>query len=423
MDVELLEKIKTDTPQVAQKEQLLLPAPKTEYDIRKEWICKLAEEIHPGNWDFGLMEPHLLNWFTARYCDNIDPNCTCEGCTSTPAKTCDFYKNSTPRLLIRFPHVKITNSAREHYEIEDMYIAILFNQSLTKTRAKYLTGIRSTVTTKEVNCGFFHPHASRVSGGAVSCAEVFQWRDLCLGGDTELTDIMYSLTFDGVTHQMLHELLVILHLYVGWESIEGGPYCRFRDVRYPDNAVRSISRSSYLGGGHTLSLLLESFRDTPTLTRPELVGNIDDLAITNVSESIVPAIKVGALRFYEEGFISKEELFTSFGTISNGTFYPTFNGRNVVPGISIATWKRYETVIPTFNESNNAKNILHWKNTPVQFNVKYDPNGLGDEVAPEELPDVKEILASKFVLDPYALQYIVSSYVHKFKEFKLLKNI
>jgi hypothetical protein len=109
--------------------------------------------------------------------------------------------------------------------------------------------------------------------------------------------------------------------------------------------------------------------------------------------------------------------------VSNGTFYPTFNGRNVVPGISIATWKRYETVIPTFNESNNAKNILRWNNTPVQFNVIYDPNGLGDETVPEELPDVKEILASKFVLDPHALQYIVSSYVHKFKEFKLLKNI
>lgn len=419
MDVEIIEK-NTTTQGVINKEPLLLPAPKTEYEKRQEWICKLAEEIHPGCWDFGMTEPNLLNWFNYNVSDSIDPECTCKRCKE--GYTCEFSGKASPRLLIKFPKVKISNSQRQHYEIEDMYIAIIFNNTLSRTRFKGMTALKTTTTTKELyNSGFIHPHASRLNTSS-ELEHMFQWRNLCLGGDTELTDILYTLTTDSVNYKDLHELLVLLHIYVGWESLEGGPYHRFKDVVYPSSSSRSINLPSIFTNSNTLfASLVKYYVDYPEAVRPEITGNIADLAITNVTSSLVPAIKNMAIELVQRGIIEERDLYRLIGTQSNGVFTPLV--ANTAENSIISQCKKWVADVVRFNTTNTS-NVITWKNNKVEFIVKLDPNGLGmEDVEPHTLPKFEELLSINYYIADDILHSITNHYLAELRDFKLKTQI
>ncbi len=420
MDVEIIEK-NTITQGVINKEPLLLPAPKTEYEKRQEWICKLAEEIHPGCWDFGMTEPNLLNWFNSNVSDNIDPECTCKRCKD--GNTCEFRGAASPRLLIKFPKVKISNSQRQHYEIEDMYIAIIFNNTLSRTRFKGMTALKTTTTTKELyNSGFIHPHASRLSVSS-ELEHMFQWRNLCLGGDTELTDILYTLTTDSVNYKDLHELLVLLHIYVGWESLEGGPYHRFKDVVYPQSSSRRLNLPSVLSTPPVLfNTLSKYYLANPEAVRPEITGNISDLAITNVNDSLVPAIKRLAIQMVYDGVISERELYRTIGIHSPIGFTPLVNGS--ADSSIVSQCKMWVEAAEGLNKTDTTK-IISWKSEKVEFVVTLDPNGLGLEEASEEavLPTFDELLSNTYTVDTYLTTNFTYHYLGMVREFKLTKQI
>lgn len=199
----------------------------------EELIKAIAEEIHPGFWDFGpLVEPSLLS--------RVPKETIYKKCSSKSCSTCEINPRNCrnanleyldtknfKRLLIHFPEFTMTNSRNETYTIKDYYIAIIFNSDCSKLATSSLYGIRTTFTVEEYLTGFMHSHAETSYAGEPE--HYTTWRLLCLGSDTALTEICCTLA-SNLNKEYLHELLLLLNIYVNWESIEGGPYRRFKDV-------------------------------------------------------------------------------------------------------------------------------------------------------------------------------------------------
>lgn len=125
-------------------------------------------------------------------------------------------------LILHYPKVEITNSANEHYTAYDFFIKILFGTDSTNTYVIYknMSFTRTTVTEKEYEGNWLHPHIKGIVG-------VFS-SNFCLGTGP-LKTLLHILSDGGnfhLTNTAMFALLTNLDTYLKWESIEGGPYVR-----------------------------------------------------------------------------------------------------------------------------------------------------------------------------------------------------
>lgn len=125
-------------------------------------------------------------------------------------------------LTIHYPIVEITNSANEHYTAYDFFIKILFGTDYSNTYVIYknMSFTRTTVTEREYEGNWFHPHIKGTIGVYSS--------NFCLGTGP-LKRLLETLSSGGnlnLTNTAMFALLTNLDTYLKWESIEGGPYVR-----------------------------------------------------------------------------------------------------------------------------------------------------------------------------------------------------
>ena len=389
LETELFTQSKEETP--------AFHAQQTPTEFRKQLIETIAEEIHPGCWDLSSVSEARLAYRSGfrecqcSYCREMKPGCT---------------EGNIKKLVIKFPETIIRNSEGANYVMKDFYIAILLNKDYSKTLSTNMYSLRSTVTTKEYASGVFHPHSTTTDKNTI-LEEYFSWRDMCLGGDTELTDIMYTLFKDGVSSKPMHELLIMLHVYASWESIEGGPYRPLRAFAYPR---RNEDSSSSFDFNFVYTKFIENLCNNNELERPEFIGRGNSTAITNTATSIIPIIKEVMLDGVRNDHNRQSRLLPYLGHFSGEEFTGLLsNSQN--------TKKTKDFYLERIEETKNLgnswkKSLLVFRGETPTYVIEYDPVGLenGTELTPEML--------ETSTVHPNVVSQIVNHYIQAFNAFK-----
>jgi len=137
-------------------------------------------------------------------------------------------------LVVYFPEITITNSEGTLHDIKDLYVR--FNINIDVHRSAYscidLFGRRATISDYEFRSDYGHSH---FSGRGLSSYSRF-----CLGS-SEYAMIINSMKFS-LKEEDWFLLFFSLENYVSWESLEGGPYRRIREISLGRNFNREQHR-------------------------------------------------------------------------------------------------------------------------------------------------------------------------------------
>jgi len=137
--------------------------------------------------------------------------------------------NSDDLLIIKFDQFTITNSINLSHIVRDLYVKWELTEDLAPKGN--ICGFRGLRTIEEFESGYIHSH--------LRTGKHRNWEDndFCLG-EGRFGELIYGLS-SGREHdwQEINEALIMLDIYVSWESLEGGPYMKIGDV------VRNASSS------------------------------------------------------------------------------------------------------------------------------------------------------------------------------------
>lgn len=402
-------------PTLGEKIKAALPIPVSPTEARKRLIEEVAEELHPGNWCLSDSEQTLHPLFEELAPRIGNKNCGCNSCEDRQYERCTNNENRLKhkRLVIRIPEATIRNSRDESHYMEDFYVAIGFRDDYSKAITTNMFSMRSTVTTVEYACGAFHPH-SHHEGHHSSLDSYFQWRRMCLGGDTELTDIMYTLYNDGVTKKPLFELMLLLHIYAGWESLEGGPYRTISQYKYPRDSSSGLR--AYFNQDTIYKGFLKVLASTDDIPRPEIIGNTNALAISNTGSSMVPAIKGSMLELLSRRSEIDEStvrgIFTYLGTNIGPSFSPLYNSRDTELTQKSREWYENKVAETVEWSRENADSVLKFRGG-INFVMKLEEEGLGRT---QTEPTEEQI--AQATVHPEVVRIISNEYLSNLKQFK-----
>ena len=122
---------------------------------------------------------------------------------------------------IHFPEIEITNSKRMKHTIYDLYVRLRFHSDGSLVD---VDGTRSTLNQAEYESGYAHSH---LSSSVVSNAA---WGGFCMGGSEPIGNDIGALQM-GYDPTIFEALLYQLEIFLGWESLEGGPYKKIQNIK------------------------------------------------------------------------------------------------------------------------------------------------------------------------------------------------
>lgn len=132
-------------------------------------------------------------------------------------------------LLIRYPHITITNTRKESREIEELYCVLTFNKSFL---LKGFEGFRAKMSFNDVKNGYRHSHLN-----SRSLESLFSVSAFCTGS-TDLTALK-SEFMEGFDADRFDLFLYQINNFVEWESLEGTPYVHLSTVNNRNFTVLS----------------------------------------------------------------------------------------------------------------------------------------------------------------------------------------
>lgn len=216
-------------------------------------MITVLNAVHGKNWDF-----------------NLDPIVDYEG----DFTGYELYVN------ILYPNILITNSDGDEHTIEDLIVSFLVKYSGFKdaeTRSKIysfsnLKGTRATLSYVEWINEYLHSHLSSCPMNRYSSA--FKFKDFCLGTNTPIHDVMEELHVK-YSPEMFEMFLYNIETLVSWESLEGVPYKKIRELVLTTNKeiVDYINSKTYYE------------RLLPTITKQDV--NEIDFVIQNNAYKVV----------------------------------------------------------------------------------------------------------------------------------------
>jgi len=355
------------------------PKPKQEHFI--DMICEAAEWVYPGNWCLDVAEHSLKTVL-----------------------------NTPNRLLIRFPEVNLSNGVDPIHKIEDVFIAIPISKDYSKASTVSLAMIRSTASIVEFNCGYMHSHARRSSNDR-RLDSYFTWRGLCLGGQTALTELTYNLNTDGISTEELTKLLLTLSTYVRHESITGGPYFMYRDVKFNirpnSSSLLNEERLQVLDKRVLKSLIfnddyerLKVHFEYSIFRGPKVISN-------NVYSSLNKRVAIELIEMANEGLIETAIALSLIGTINSSGHFISHGSNNA--DLSLDKAKCIDGIrdLKAFNRQRT--DILSFRGVKPEFSIKTEDSA---EAETESLSNLSNMDAN-----PEIVQKIFERYSNQLIKF------
>lgn len=200
-------------------------------------IITVLNSVHGNNWDFNLNPSIVLNVF-----EGFELSC-----------------------VIHYPEISITNSVGLQHKMKDLFV--VFNISDTQFENEdglpvygptKLKGTRSTLSYEEWFVGYLHSHLPSIMTTEQQSALYLP--DFCLGEETEIRDIMESL-YIKYQPEMFEMFLYTIDSIVKWESLEGVPYIKIKDIAVgsKENIVSNFVESHLDGYYENIRREMHSF--------------------------------------------------------------------------------------------------------------------------------------------------------------------
>ena len=124
-------------------------------------------------------------------------------------------------IILKYDDVTIENSEGDSHLIKSMFVKLHFN-NLTNKFENRLEGYRGDISIKELCSTYAHSHLSTYT-------RYFQ--TFCLGA-SELSIILNDISNKQFNADTFDLLLYTIAEYVKWESLEGGPYIKIKNLNY-----------------------------------------------------------------------------------------------------------------------------------------------------------------------------------------------
>jgi hypothetical protein len=132
---------------------------------------------------------------------------------------------------VRFPQIEVKNRYRHTHIIKDVFIRFHVKYSSKKLiKVTDLQGARASMSFLEYTTGYKHSHFS------TGYNTRYPYNSMCMG-KSPLGEVLAELKAEEkIDFDKFEIFLLELENYLGWESIDGGPYMRMEDIKSRDTA-------------------------------------------------------------------------------------------------------------------------------------------------------------------------------------------
>jgi hypothetical protein len=178
---------------------------------------KTTEEIYPGAWDIEFA---------------VDNNSL-----QLERKV----KIELKGIIVRFPEVTIRNSQRRSHNIKELFIRTRFRSYNNRLGIEGVYGTRTTLTFAEHNSRYLHSHLNRMRIEPAN--KYFYFGRFCTGSGS-INIAIADLNSQGFSADRYISYLLNLDTLASWESLEGVPYIKIRDINSLAEGAREYNHNN-----------------------------------------------------------------------------------------------------------------------------------------------------------------------------------
>ena len=142
-------------------------------------------------------------------------------------------------LVLYFPRVTITNRERKSHLIKDIFVRISFFINRRESLGiESIEGGRTTLSYAEYCSHYYHSHLSINAIGSISSGSQPPMYSTFCTGSGEINIYQADMNSEGITEARATAYLMQIMTLVGYESIEGTPYRRIKNIMIRDASGR-----------------------------------------------------------------------------------------------------------------------------------------------------------------------------------------
>ena len=190
---------------------------------------KTTEEIYPGDWD---IEFHVNN---NKFQLERKIHLELKG------------------IIVRFPEVTVRNSQRRVHPIKDLFIRTRFRSHNNRLGIEGVYGTRTSLTYAEHNSRYLHSHLSR--GRIEPSDKYFRFGRFCTGSGS-INIAIADLNAQGFSSDRYISYLLNLDTLASWESLEGVPYIKIKDI----NSLAEGAREYNVGNSSNKTAFINALK-------------------------------------------------------------------------------------------------------------------------------------------------------------------
>lgn len=185
----------------------------------------------------------------------------------------DFMTDSAGKINLRgivlhFPHITITNRDSASHNIKDLFVKIHIalntgERGNKRLKIHNLDGGRSTMTYAEYCSNYLHSHLSTYTYDRNMRRDGFMlpfYNQFCTGSG-EINLYQSNINADGLTEERFTQYMLQIMSLVGYESIEGHPYRKIRDIMIRTKTNRGYSLPSIVERHNFINGILRKHRE------------------------------------------------------------------------------------------------------------------------------------------------------------------
>jgi len=247
-------------------------------------------------------------------------------------------------ITVRYPNVTIKNSIENEHYIGDILVRFQGHQRIESESLfieRMIEGLRTTFTPYDLHVGYSHSHLQ---------ANVFrEFSPYCIGG----YDHMFrGISRDGnITDLELEGILLASDEFIGWESLEGGPFFRMESIFNNGNKIRFSSQLS--SGFHKNKVGLDfinTFEEKVEILKPAfmLVNNILNEPKFIMNETLFISLFVDTFKDYAKELAIEGLTRISYYNESNGNFYLKSTGMSSWKAMQDFAFRTIGTIPPIY---------------------------------------------------------------------------
>jgi len=260
-------------------------------------------------------------------------------------------------IILKFDNVTVKNRNNLEHNIKDLYILIRLKEDFSITGG--IEGCRGELTYAEYTSNYLFSHLSSYYDEHIS--------KCCLGGQTALNQVCMELhcTFNSTRFE--HFLFAIKN-YVTWESLEGGPYRKIKDIgnniysnivsltnsQIENYIIPCINKKLHFIIDHDIIEVERDFYNYSIITEAFYASNLPDKYFYCCEYDVKKKLFVSSVNTEATNKITE-------GLNANANVIFTFKGENVKLKINYIENNNNEDLIDFLSEMNirNIINILN----------------------------------------------------------------